>query len=160
MTETIVLIVDDLMFLPKLGTTLGNLGYQSVAATTEPDLVRALGKAPVLVIVDLFSQSFDWQSLIRFIKGPHKKANHVPVLGFGPHVDLALRQQALDTGCNAVVARSAIAKTKHFAPTCMGINIDKLLTDAQAIRQELERLGPNWPGEFEPHLLPTIELSK
>ncbi|MFC1975576.1 hypothetical protein ACFLXQ_04185 [Chloroflexota bacterium] len=149
MAETIVLIVDDLMFLPKLETLLGNLGYRPVAATTEHDLVRALGKAPVLgpnrsnscILckklrlrvcnlfgsglevndfvykvalsrlgnVDLFSQSFDWQSLIRLIKGPHKKVNHDPVLGFGPHVDLELRQQALDTGCDAVVGRSAIA---------------------------------------------------
>jgi hypothetical protein len=42
----------------------------------------------------------------------------------------------------------------------MGINIAKLLTDAEAIRQELIRLGRDWQGEFDERLLPTVELSK
>ena len=110
MPETIVLIVDDLMFLPKLEDTLKALGYQPITATTNPTLSRALFTAPVLAIVDLFSQSFDWEALVRFIKGPGKKAAHVPVLGFGPHVDLPLRDRALAAGCTAVVGRSAIAR--------------------------------------------------
>jgi hypothetical protein len=34
---------------------------------------------------------------------------HVPILAYGPHVDLELRQRALDAGCDAVVGRSAVA---------------------------------------------------
>lgn len=248
MAETVVLIVEDLMFLPKLEGQLRALGYQPLAATNDADLSRALSQAPVLVIVDLFSRSFNWESLLGSIKGPDKKANHVPVLGFGPHVDLNLRERALAAGCDAVVGRGAIAgqlphlvekhkwvvdrnrcndsppprlleglklfnqgdyfecheviedawneekapvrmmyqgilqigvacyhvknknwrgamkllergmpKAKRFAPACMGINIAKLLDDAEVIRQELIRLGPEWQGEFNKHLFPTIE---
>lgn len=250
MRETIVLIVDDLMFLPKLEAGLDLLGYQPLTATNETDLSRALFTAPVLVIVDLFSRGFNWERLARFVKGPGKKAVHVPLLGFGPHVDLALREQALTAGCNAVVGRGAIIsqlshlvekykwvidssrcheapppllleginlfnqgyyfecheviedawneekdpvrvmyqgilqigvacyhvqkknwrgamkvlergvpKAGRFAPSCMGIDIAKLLTDAAAIRQELLRLGPDWQGEFDPQLFPTIQLT-
>jgi CheY-like chemotaxis protein len=249
--EAIVLIVDDLMFLPQLEGRLRQLGYQSLVATNDVDLTRALGTAPVLAIVDLFSQSFDWEALVRSIKGPGKKSNHLPVLGFGPHTDLALRERALAAGCQAVVGRSAIvkqlsslvekhkwvvdqnrcqesppprlleglalfnqgeffechevieeawneekapvrimyqgilqigvacyhiqnknwrgamkvlergiAKTKRFAPSCMGINLAKLLADAETIRQALIRLGPDWQGEFDKHLLPTVELAE
>jgi predicted metal-dependent hydrolase len=249
MAETVVLIVDDLMFLPKLESNLLALGYQPITATNDADLSRALFTAPVLAIVDLFSHGFDWEALVRLIKGPGKKAAHVPVLGFGPHVDLDLRQRALAAGCTAVVGRSAIVSqlpqlvNKHkwaidrnrcqdtpppllregidlfnrgefymcheviedawmeepspirimyqgilqvgvacyhiqnknwrgavkvlergvpklgrFSPACMGIDIARLLEDAAAIRQELVRLGPEWRGEFDCHLFPTIKF--
>ncbi len=250
MSETVILIVDDLMFLPKLQNSLQASGYQTLTATTETDLSLALFSAPVLAVVDLFSQTYNWERLVRFIKGPGKKAAHVPVLGFGPHVDLALRGRALSAGCNAVVGRSAIVsqlptlvekhkwqpdrsrcgddppalllegirlfnrgqyfegheaiemawvaekgpirlmyqgvlqigvachhikrknwrgavkllergipKTARFAPDCMGINITKLLSDANAIHQELRRLGPEWQGKFNPRLFPIIEYN-
>lgn len=108
MPETVILIVDDLMFLPKLQNSLQASGYQPLTATNETDLSLALFSAPVLAVVDLFSQAYNWERLVRFIKGPGKKAVHVPVLGFGPHVDLTLRERALSAGCNAVVGRSAI----------------------------------------------------
>ena len=251
MVETIILIVDDLMFLPRLEEGLQTLGYRPVVATNSADLARALFTAPVLTIVDLFSQSFDWEALVRLIKGPGKKAAHVPIIGFGPHVDLQLRERALEAGCEMVVGRSAIVgqlaqlvkkhkwsidrsrcqdspppllrqglelfsqgryyqcheviedawmaekepirvmyqgilqigvacyhiqnknwrgaikvlergvpKTARFAPQCMGINLAKLLEDAEAIRQELLRLGPDWQGEFNEGLFPTIEYQE
>ena len=251
MAETVVLIIDDLMFLPQLDEALRTQGYHPIVATNNDDLSRALFTAPVLVIVDLFSQSFDWEPLVRLIKGPGKKAAHVPVVGFGPHVDLELRERALAAGCVAVVGRSAIMrqlshlvekhkwvidkgrcqdtpppllqqglklfnqgkffacheviedawieekesirvmyqgilqisvacfhvknknwrgaikvlergvpKTGRFAPSCMGINIAKLLDDAETVRRELIRLGPDWQGEFDERLLPTIEYQE
>lgn len=247
LSKTIILIVDDLMFLPKLEDSLRQLGYQPLTATNETDLTRSLFTAPVLVIVDLFSRIIPWEALVRRIKS--SKMNYVPVLGFGPHVDLQLREKALAAGCTAVVGRGAIAgqlaqlvekhqwvidsdrcrdqpppllleginlfnqgeyfechevieqawneekaavrvmfqgilqigvacyhvqnknwrgamklldrglpKTRRFAPSCMGINLAQLMSDADAIRQELLRLGPEWQGEFNPGLFPTIQL--
>jgi hypothetical protein len=249
MNDTIILIVDDLMFLPKLESGLQKLGYRPITATDETQVTRALFRSPVLVIVDLFSQSFNWEALIRLIK--KSKAGPVPVLGFGPHVDLALREKALDAGCEAVVGRGAIAsqlphlvekhkwvldktpcqskpppllvegielfnqreyyechevieyawndepgpvrimyqgilqigvacyqvqnknwrgamkllqrgtpKVRRFAPDCMGINLAQLLDDAAAILQELKRLGPDWQGEFDAGLFPTIQFTQ
>jgi len=105
--QRIILIVDDLMFLPRLQTGLAQLGYVPLPATDEARLTQALFQSPVLVIVDLFSRSFDWEALVRLVK--KSKAGPVPVLGFGPHVDLQLRQRALAAGCAAVVGRSAVA---------------------------------------------------
>jgi CheY-like chemotaxis protein len=248
MAETVILIVDDLLFLPRLEKTLQAQGYQPIAATDQAELTRALFTAPVLAIVDLFSQGFEWERLVRSIKGPGKKAAHVPVIGFGPHVDLELRERALAAGCQTVVGRSAIVeqlahllekhkwvvdtnrcqeapppllqqgielfnqgkfydcheviedawvaekdpirvmyqgilqigvacyhiqnrnwrgavkvlergvpKAARFAPTCMGINIARLLQDSAAIREELVRLGPAWEGTFDERLFPTID---
>jgi predicted metal-dependent hydrolase len=51
-----------------------------------------------------------------------------------------------------------IPKIKRFAPDCMGIDLAKLLADAEAIQQELARLGLEWQGEFNETLWPTIQF--
>ncbi|MCB0208324.1 MAG: DUF309 domain-containing protein [Anaerolineae bacterium] len=246
--DSVVLIVDDLLFLPKLKNTLRHLGYNPIAATDDTQVTRALFQSPVLVIVDVSSQIVDWQHLIGLIK--KSKAGPVPILGFGPHVDLLLREQSLRLGCDAFVGRGAITtnlphliekykwqldsshcqdkpppllidgialfnqgdyyesheviehawneepgpirimfqgilqigvacyhiqrknwrgamklldraipKIQHFGPACMGINLADLLTQSEAIREELLRLGPEWRGEFDQHLLPTIKYT-
>jgi hypothetical protein len=58
------------------------------------------------------------------------------------------------------VLERGVPKAGRFAPVCMGINIAKLLQDAEAIRQELLRLGPEWQGEFNQQLFPTIEFQE
>ena len=52
-----------------------------------------------------------------------------------------------------------LPKTRRFAPTCMGINLAQLLDEAEAVRQELVRLGPDWEGEFNPDLFPTLQFT-
>jgi len=108
MIQPIVLIVDDLMFGPRLEGLVRQAGYEPLFATDETALTKAMVQAPALCIVDLFANSFEWERLVRFVKGPAKKNDHVPILGFGPHQDLALRERALQAGCTAVVGRSAI----------------------------------------------------
>jgi hypothetical protein len=51
-----------------------------------------------------------------------------------------------------------LPKTRRFAPTCLGIDINRLVTDAEAVRQELIRLGPDWQGEFDRRLFPIIKF--
>jgi hypothetical protein len=58
------------------------------------------------------------------------------------------------------VLERGVPKTGRFAPSCMGINIAKLLEDAEAIRQELMRLGPDWHGEFDERLFPIIQFQE
>lgn len=110
MAGTVLLLVDDLMFGPRLENGLRGLGYRPLFATNETELTQGLMQAPVLAVVDLGSAVLPWEPLVDFIKGPGKKGRHVPVLGFGPHVDLDLRARALARGCDAVVGRSAIVQ--------------------------------------------------
>ncbi len=107
MTESIILLVDDLIFGSKLEALARQAGYAPHVASDEAALAKLMVKAPGLVLVDLRGLPH-WERLVRFLKGPGKKNDHVPVLGFGPHGDLALRERALAAGCAAVVGRSAI----------------------------------------------------
>ncbi len=106
--EPIVLLVDDIMFATRLENLVRQAGFKPIFAENEAALTRAMTTAPVLAMVDIFSAGMNWEPLVRQIKGPGKKSDHVPVLGFGPHTDMTLRRRALDAGCAAVVARSAI----------------------------------------------------
>ncbi len=106
--EPIVLLIDDIMFAARLEDLVRQTGYKPIFAVNEATLTKAMTTAPVLAIVDVFSVGMNWEMLVRQIKGPGKKSDHVPVLAFSPHTDTALQKRALDAGCAAVVARSAI----------------------------------------------------
>ena len=45
-----------------------------------------------------------------------------------------------------------------FAPRCQGVNVDRLLTDAAAALEEVQRLGPGRLDEFDWRLAPTVEV--
>ncbi|HEY86142.1 MAG TPA: DUF309 domain-containing protein [Chloroflexi bacterium] len=106
--NVIVLLIDDLLLAAQLEATLQRAGYTVFFAANEATLSRLLVKAPTLVIVDL-KANFNWEKLVRVIKGPGKKNVHLPALGFGPHSNLPLQKKALAAGCAAVVTRAAIA---------------------------------------------------
>src|SRR5882762_7364628 len=45
-----------------------------------------------------------------------------------------------------------------FAPTCQGVDVERLLIDAAAALAEVERLGPGRLGDFDWRLAPTVHL--
>jgi predicted metal-dependent hydrolase len=50
-------------------------------------------------------------------------------------------------------------KLRRFSPTCMGIDLQQLLIDAEAMRQQLLQSGPEWEVGFPSSLFPTIQVS-
>jgi hypothetical protein len=224
-------------------------GYEPFFAADEAVMTQAMVRAPVLCLVDLEATSFKWERLTRFVKGPGKKNNHVPVLGFGSNVDAELKAQALAAGCTAIVEPAmlindlpgiidrniwrvnpddcarplpplvragieqfnqglyfechetledawneeaglirllyqgilqvavgylhinrhnwrgavkvlerGIPKAAHFRPVCHGIDVEDVVLQAQRVRAELERLGPDGIAEFDKTTFPKIRV--
>lgn len=249
LARTIVILEDDVMFGAGIEAKLRALDYEPVFAGTAPAFDRLLKGSPALVLVNVGSKTLDWEHLIDHAKN-ESQWRHVPILAYGPHVDLGLRQRALDAGCDAMVGRSAVAgnlaslvekwawqpepapcfegpppgllhgieefnrreffechetieavwveekrsvrllyqgvlqvgvalyhvqrgnwrgamkvlaraipKLAHFEPTCMGIDVGRLLADARHIREHLIQLGPERVSEFDAALFPTIHVS-
>jgi CheY-like chemotaxis protein len=104
----VVLLEDDVMFGAGLEAKLRAIGYAPVFAETTPAFDRLLKGSPALVLVNVGSRTLDWEHLIDHAKN-ESQWRHVPILAYGPHVDLELRQRALEAGCDAVVGRSALA---------------------------------------------------
>jgi CheY-like chemotaxis protein len=240
---------DDVMFGAGIEAKLRTLGYEPAFAQTAPAFDRLLKGWPALVLVNVGSKTLDWEHLVDHAKN-ESQWRQVPMVAYGPHVDLELRQQALEAGCDAFVARSAVAgnlpslvekwvwqpdlspcseipppvlvrgieefnqreyfechetieavwieepgpirllyqgilqvgvalyhtqqhnwrgamkvlaratpKLAHFEPTCMGIDVSRLLADTHRIHQHLAQLGPERISEFDPTLFPTIRYS-
>ena len=131
-----VTLISDLFFTVQVEQALGALGYQvqriergtdlepEVEGGLERELPRAyLGEPlagrgavfirrlaewqPALIIVELSSTTIPWAEWIAAAKSS-PATRRIPVLAFGPHTDLALRETALDAGVDAVVAKSRL----------------------------------------------------
>jgi CheY-like chemotaxis protein len=131
-----VTLISDLFFTVQVEQALGALGYriQRIERGTdlepEPEgaLERELPRAylgeplagrgaifirrlaewqPALIIVELSSTAIPWAEWIAAAKSS-PATRRIPVLAFGPHTDLALRETALDAGVDAVVAKSRL----------------------------------------------------
>jgi predicted metal-dependent hydrolase len=99
---------DDLLFGAGIEAGLKALGYQPAFADTAPAFDRLLKGSPALVLVNVGSPTLDWEHLVDHAKH-ESQWRTVPIVAYGPHVDLDLRQRALEAGCDAMVARSAVA---------------------------------------------------
>jgi CheY-like chemotaxis protein len=108
MARTVIVLEDDIMFGAGIEAGLRSLGYQAVFAENAPAFDALLKASPALILVNAGSAGIDWEHLIDLAKH-ESQWRHVPVVAYGPHVDLALRRRALAAGCDAVLGRAAIA---------------------------------------------------
>ena len=46
-----------------------------------------------------------------------------------------------------------------FGPVCQGVDVARLMADADRARKEVERIGPDRLGEFNPALVPRVHLN-
>jgi hypothetical protein len=72
-------------------------------------IARAVELQPALVIVDLGSERIPWRAWVAALKSS-SATRRIPVIAFGPHVDLDLRAQAEDVGCDVVLAKSRLLR--------------------------------------------------
>ena len=124
-TTTVLLLERDLFFSVKIRDTLRHLNYETVTARNEEDFARKLAaSAPKLAIVNIATAGVAWERVIA-----QARAADVPVLAFGPHVDLEAQQQARLTGANRVVSNSKLAKD---LPAIVG----RILADGARMNQD------------------------
>ncbi len=109
MPGLVLALEDDLFFASRVEMGLRAHGYHTRFVTKISELGEAQKAAPVLILVNIGSQAVPWPRMVELAR--ERRLPPQPyVVGYGPHVDLELRQRALDAGCDSVVARSAIAK--------------------------------------------------
>lgn len=70
-------------------------------------IARVVDLQPALVIVELSSQRLPWREWIAALKSS-PATRRIPVIAFGPHVDLELRAEAEAAGCDVIVAKSRL----------------------------------------------------
>ena len=101
----IATLVEDLIFRSKIETTAKQLKIGVVTLNGgEPEIAGLVGKS-ALVILDLNHKKVDAVAWLKAFKGNAATAR-VPVLGFLSHVQVDLKQRAVDARCDLVVPRS------------------------------------------------------
>lgn len=108
MIATILVAVDDLIFLSKIQQTAQLTGLPMEAVEPRKLQERIIQAPAQAVILDLNHRSGSALEVLRALKGD-SRTNRVPVLGFLSHVQTALAAAARAAGCDQVLARSTFS---------------------------------------------------
>jgi CheY-like chemotaxis protein len=131
MKLTILALLDDLFLLPRIQDVAHHMGYsvklyappedvgiehdpiERAIPLTEPldgleaTLVRQISALePGLILIDAGMMSMPWMRWIRVLK-TSAATRRIPILVFGPHVQIELLERASPLGADAVVSRGS-----------------------------------------------------
>ena len=105
----ILALVDDLLMRSRVEASCHAAGWTVQFPDSAEAVWTQLGQErPVLVLVGVASTRLPWEALVAALKANVEFAG-IPVVAFGPHMDLVARQRARAAGCDRVVANSLIA---------------------------------------------------
>jgi len=101
--------MSDLFFSMKIIDAAKRIGATVQIVKDRVVALEKIKELPAMVIFDLNCTSADPIDLIRTLKSNPATAG-IRTIGFVSHVQAELRRQAVDSGCDVVVARSAFAQ--------------------------------------------------
>jgi DNA-binding NtrC family response regulator len=100
-----LLLDPDLFFVTKITATLRSAGYETRTARDVTAFAGLLAElAPVVALVNLAGRGIDWHAAVQAAR-----AAHVPIIAYGPHVDVALHAAARAAGATRVIANAKLA---------------------------------------------------
>jgi len=102
-------VLEDLMFTVKIHEAAKHSGMPVEFLKSQHDVLERAKLAPALIIIDLNYQSIDPIHLVTQLKSSDA-TKAVTVIGYVSHVQVDLKQQAQEAGCDVVLARSAFSQ--------------------------------------------------
>ncbi|PWK13794.1 hypothetical protein [Tumebacillus permanentifrigoris] len=99
--KTVLGLVPNLMFSTRIAELASTMGGLVTLVSSNEEVVEKLDIHPSLVILDLTAVQPGWQEMVA-----KAKEAGVPVLAYGPHVDVEAHEAAQAAGCDEVVANS------------------------------------------------------
>ena len=105
MERTIVIVVPDLMFQPRIAEAARRLGASVRIAESPASADAALADAPAATVVDLHAEGIDAIETVRRASEAGAR-----VLAFGRHTEPATLRAARDAGAEIVVPRSQLVE--------------------------------------------------
>lgn len=106
--KKILAVLEDLFFTVKINESAKRAGLPVEFVKSEKDALDKAKTQPALIIIDLNYQGIDPLKLIRDLKeGVGTKG--IALIGYLSHVQVELKRQAQQAGCNMVLARSAFS---------------------------------------------------
>jgi len=106
--KKILAVLEDLMFTVKINDIARRTGLDVEFVKSEKDVLDKAKHKPLLIILDLNSNSVQPLKLIHQLKS-HDETKGISLIGYVSHVQGELKQKAHDAGCDMVLARSAFS---------------------------------------------------
>lgn len=107
---TVVAAITDVFFLAKVHDAIKAAGAEMRLARTADEALAHARAGASLMLLDLNDRSFAALDLARAMRAD-EQLRTVPVVGFLSHVQAELKQQAVATGMNEVLARSVFSSS-------------------------------------------------
>ena len=105
---TLVMLIPDLFFSVRVADTVRALGHTPREVPHAEALVSAANENAAAIVIDTQERT-GWQDAVQTIKSNPATA-HIPILAFGPHVDVAASRTAVGVGCDRIVTRGKFSK--------------------------------------------------
>ena len=107
--KKVLAVLSDLMFTVKIQDAAKRAGMDVTFVTSRENALKQARLSPSVIILDLNDNSVNALELIGTLKGD-PETSAIELVGYVSHVQVDLKQAALDKGCNLVVARSAFSQ--------------------------------------------------
>ena len=107
--KTVLVVGQNLFFLPRIQNAATPNGYKVVQARTEAEFRENFEEGTTaLVLVDLEGDAEEWPKVVQGLRG--EKRASVKVVAFGPHSDEAGMARARDLGCDLVLSKGEFSR--------------------------------------------------
>ena len=107
-SDKIILVAQDLFFLPRVYNAAAPQGYEVMQAQTA-DRFRALygeGRT-ALVLVDLAGDAGEWRAVVDRLSG---EAGRPRIVAFGNHADEEALEEAVAVGCDSAISNAELSR--------------------------------------------------
>ena len=104
----IILVAQDLFFLPRVYNAAAPQGYDVMQAQTADRFHDLYGEGRTdLVLIDLAGDSTEWQAIVEHLS---REAGRPRVIAFGNHADEESLEQAVSLGCDSAVSNAQLSR--------------------------------------------------
>ena len=109
MQKRVLAVVSDLFFSVKLTDAAKRNGLALEFVKDSGQVLEKAKEKPCLIIFDLNYDAANPVQLIVELKS-QPETKHISLIGYLSHIQVELKQQAQDAGCDMVMARSAFSQ--------------------------------------------------
>jgi CheY-like chemotaxis protein len=107
-TKKVIAVLDDLFFTVKIMDAAKRAGLEVIFVKEEGRLLDLSRELPALILFDLNTKAVDAIQLIQLLKH-QPETSSIELLAFVSHVQVDLKQRAIDAGADLVLPRSTFS---------------------------------------------------
>lgn len=106
--DKIILVSQDLFFLPRVHNAAAHQGYDVIQAQTAVRFHDVYSEArTALVLVDLAGDDGEWQAIVQRLS---REAGRPRIVAFGNHADEEALQGAVALGCDSAISNAELSR--------------------------------------------------